>query len=68
MGSRHRVRASQVQIIKTATVPANRAKRPATLQFLNSKIKFPVTHKLARASAPQYKTTFKAKRPNVAMF
>lgn len=68
MGSRHRVRAPQVQIIKTATVPASRAKREQTLQFLNSKIKFPLLRKLARPSAPEYKTTFKAKRPNIAVF
>jgi hypothetical protein len=48
MASRHRVRASSVSIIKTATVPAALCKRDNVKQFHDSKISFPVTHKLAR--------------------
>lgn len=56
MASRHRVRASSVSIIKTATVPAALCKRDNVKQFHDSKISFPVTHKLARwaASAMQH--------------
>jgi large subunit ribosomal protein L18Ae len=68
MGSRHRVRLPQIQIIKTATVPASACKRANVMQFHDSKIKFPITHKLARASKPELKTLFKTTRPNVAMF
>jgi large subunit ribosomal protein L18Ae len=68
MGSRHRVRFPCIQIIKTATVPASACKRANTLQFHDSKIKFPLTHKLVRASQPQFRTLFKANRPTVAMF
>lgn len=48
MASRHRVRASSISIIKTATVPAALCKRDNVKQFHDSKISFPVTHKLAR--------------------
>lgn len=39
-----------------------------TLQFHDSKIKFPLTYNLVRPSARELKTTYKAKRPTVAMF
>jgi large subunit ribosomal protein L18Ae len=68
MASRHRVRASSVSIIKTATVPAALCKRDNVKQFHDSKISFPVTHKLARASDRRFKSVFKAVRPNVAVF
>lgn len=48
MASRHRVRASSLSIIKTATVPAKLCKRDNVKQFHDSKISFPITHKLAR--------------------
>lgn len=56
------------QIIKTATVVASACKRANTMQFHDSKIKFPVTRKLARPSAPEFKTLYKANRPSVAMW
>ena len=68
MASRHRVRFGQIQIIKTATVDWQSCKRANTKQFHNEKISFPITHKLARPTAPQFKTVFKAKRPTVSMF
>ena len=48
MASRHRVRASSISIIKTATVPAKLCKRDNVKQFHDSKISFPITHKLVR--------------------
>ena len=38
-------------------------KRPNIKQFLDSKIKFPLSHRLQRASHKKYRTTFKADRP-----
>lgn len=67
MGSRHRVRASGIQIIKTATVAAADTKRANIKQFHDSKIKFPVTRRMARPSERKYKTVFKAVRPSVAI-
>ena len=37
-------------------------------QFHDSKIQFPLTRKVVRPSKPELKTTYKAKRPCVAMF
>eukprot|EP00887_Chlorella_sp_A99_P001857 scaffold19.g1857.t1 len=68
MGSRHRVRAASLQIIKTATLVAAQCKRPNILQFHDSKIRFPLTRKVARPSDPTRKTLYKASRPNVAIF
>lgn len=68
MGSRHRVRQSAMQIIKTATVVASACKRVNTQQFHDSKIKFPLTRRMARPSARVFKTTFKAVRPSVAIY
>jgi len=67
MASRHRVRYPCIFVIKTATVPASACKRANIMQFHDSKIKFPITYKNARPSAPEFRTLFKAKRPNVAM-
>jgi ribosomal protein L20A (L18A) len=68
MGSRHRVRASGIQIIRTATVAASQCKRPNIQQMHDSKIRFPMTRRMVRPSQPEYKTLFKANRPNAAMF
>eukprot|EP01023_Acetabularia_acetabulum_P033645 TRINITY_DN314_c0_g1_i2.p2 TRINITY_DN314_c0_g1~~TRINITY_DN314_c0_g1_i2.p2 ORF type:complete len:182 (+),score=21.39 TRINITY_DN314_c0_g1_i2:363-908(+) len=68
MASRHRVRYPQIWIIKTAVLKASECKRPSVTQFHNSKIKFPITRKMLRPSKPEFKTTFKAKRPNAAVF
>ena len=51
MASRHRVRAPCMQIIKTATVPAALTKRVNIKQFHDSKIKFPLTRRMARCAA-----------------
>lgn len=55
-------------MIKTATVPASACKRANTMQFHDSKIKFPLTRRLLRPSSKEFKTLYKAKRPNVALF
>ena len=68
MGSRHRVRHPCIQIIKTATVTAAQCKRAATQQLHDSKISFPLTRKVLRPSSRKYRTTFKAVRPNVAIY
>jgi large subunit ribosomal protein L18Ae len=68
MASRHRTRSSCIHIIKTATLTAAECKRPNIMQFHDSKIKFPVTHRTARPSKPTFKSIFKAKRPNVALY
>lgn len=43
-------------------------KRAATQQLHDSKISFPLTRKVLRPSSRKYRTTFKAVRPNVALY
>ena len=70
LASRHRARARSIQIIKTAVLKDEECKRSSTLQFHGPKeeLKFPLTHRVMRASEKKYKTNFKANRPNVALF
>merc|ERR1712080_24276 len=46
MGARHRARATSIQIIKVEEVAAKQCRRPATKQFHDSKIKFPLPRKV----------------------
>ncbi|KAH0461015.1 hypothetical protein IEQ34_008590 [Dendrobium chrysotoxum] len=48
MASRHRVRFSCIQIIKTATIPSKLCKCESTKQFRDAKIKFPLVFKKVR--------------------
>lgn len=48
--------------------PRLQCKRAATQQLHDSKISFPLTRKMARPTSRKYKTTFKAVRPNVALY
>lgn len=70
LASRHRARSRSIQIIKTAVLKDEECKRESTLQFHGSKeeLKFPLTHRVMRASEKKYRTTFKANRPNVSLF
>jgi large subunit ribosomal protein L18Ae len=63
MAGRHRARFASIQIIKTATVAAKDTKRVNVQQFHNSKIKFPLPHRILRASSKQFKNTFSSFRP-----
>ena len=56
------------QVIKTATVPAAACKRANTMQFHSSKIRFPMPRVIARPSGKEFRTLYKAKKPNVALF
>merc|ERR1711990_1163722 len=48
----------------TTIVKAKNCKRPRTKQLHNSSIKFPLAHRVPRASHRRFKTTFKAQRPH----
>eukprot|EP00049_Salpingoeca_infusionum_P016910 m.351152 g.351152 ORF g.351152 m.351152 type:complete len:178 (-) comp16180_c0_seq1:103-636(-) len=61
MAARHRCRDRSIQIIRTDTVAAKDCKRPSTLQLLNSKIKFPLPHRIVPS---MIKSKFAAKRPS----
>merc|ERR1712205_131420 len=67
VASRHRSRFSNVQIVRTATIPTRmmlggkRAYRLA--QYMENGTKFPLHHRVLRPSAKSFKKTFVAKRP-----
>lgn len=64
MAGRHRARPRSIQIIRTAIIADEDCKRPHILQFVNGDVKFPLPHRLQRASSKKFRTTFKASRPN----
>ncbi|KAK4536713.1 hypothetical protein CDCA_CDCA09G2738 [Cyanidium caldarium] len=63
MAGRHRARYESIQILRVQETPSNQCKRPATLQMIDPHIRFPLPHKLQRASSRALRTTFKAKLP-----
>jgi large subunit ribosomal protein L18Ae len=65
MAGRHRARKSSIQIVAVNTITAKQCKRPATIQYLKSNIRFPRTVAIPRASSKQFRTTFVYQRPNV---
>merc|ERR1719197_1246157 len=72
MASRHRARQSSIQIRDTCIIPGplvskdptQGAKRVSIIQLLNSKVKFPLPHRISRASSKKFRSTFKASRPS----
>ncbi|XP_036607570.1 60S ribosomal protein L18a-like [Trichosurus vulpecula] len=61
MGARHRARAHSIQIMKVKETPASKCPRPTVKQFHDSKIKFPLPH---RVLGRQHQPSFTTKRPN----
>jgi large subunit ribosomal protein L18Ae len=63
MAGRSRAKAVAIQILKTAELKASECKRPIIKQFHDTKIRFPLPHRVAK-TPKQFKTTFKASRPS----
>jgi len=63
LASRHRARSSSIQVLRTAVVKAKDTKRPNTLQFHDSNIKFRQLHRVPRPAAKEFRSTFKIKKP-----
>jgi len=61
MASRHRTRARSLHIISVDEVQAKDTRRENIKQFHNSKIKFPLPHRVVKS---QLKSKFVASRPN----
>ncbi|XP_053410810.1 60S ribosomal protein L18a-like [Nycticebus coucang] len=61
MGARHRARAHSIQIMKVEEIAASKCLRPAVQQFHDSKIKFPLPHRVLHC---QHSPRFTTKRPN----
>ena len=64
MGSRHRARAHNIQIIRVKKIAAKEAKRPNITQFHDSKIKFPLLHNVGHL---KLMPMFTMKRPTTFM-
>jgi len=62
MAGRSRAKAPAIQILKTAELAASECKRPCIKAFHDTKIKFPIPHRIAK-TPKEFKTTFKASRP-----
>ena len=63
LAGRHRARPRSIQIMRTAIVAAKDSKKLNVQQFHDSKIAFPLSHRLPRAAEKHQKTVFKASRP-----
>ncbi|XP_051010548.1 60S ribosomal protein L18a-like [Acomys russatus] len=61
MGARYRARAHSFQIMKVEETAAGKCRWPAVKQFHDSKIKFPLPHRVLQC---QHKAHFTTKRPN----
>ncbi|VEL39713.1 unnamed protein product [Protopolystoma xenopodis] len=48
MGGRHRARPSSIQVIKIEAIPPSKCRRPHVTQFHNSKLKYPLPHRVTR--------------------
>jgi len=64
MAGRHRTTYRRIQIMEVKSVAAKDTIRASTQQFHNSKIKFPLPHRILRAPDRRYRTLFKASRPS----
>uniref|UniRef100_A0A915J3S4 60S ribosomal protein L18a n=1 Tax=Romanomermis culicivorax TaxID=13658 RepID=A0A915J3S4_ROMCU len=59
MGARHRARADTIQILKVEEIAANKCRRPNITQFHNSKIRFPLPHRIVKRRGLSRFTTVK---------
>ncbi|CAM9181520.1 unnamed protein product [Ectocarpus fasciculatus] len=64
MAGRHRSRNRSIQVIRTAVVAPKDCKRDSTIQFHDSKLKFPLPHRLMRPSSKALRSTFSAMNTN----
>merc|ERR1712193_444300 len=63
MAGRHRVRARSVQIMDVKEVAAKDCKRPYITEFHDSRIRFPLPHRVQRASERRFQQRFRPTRP-----
>merc|ERR1719263_1956821 len=63
LSSRYRARFRSIQILKTAQVGSKDVKREQIRQFLDSKLKFPICHKVQRSAIRKHRVSFKATKP-----
>jgi len=65
MAGNHRASPDTISIIRTAVLNKKaEIRRPRSLQFRSSKLRFPILRTVYRASQKRYRTIFRATRPN----
>lgn len=63
MGARHRARAHSIQVMRVEEIDAKKCRRPNITQFHNTKIRFPLLHRIKmRTHHPR----FTARRPKTS--
>uniref|UniRef100_A0A7S3IDS8 60S ribosomal protein L18a n=1 Tax=Strombidium inclinatum TaxID=197538 RepID=A0A7S3IDS8_9SPIT len=63
MAGRHSARSENIHIIKTTRLENSAVKRPQTLQFMKTSLRFPKFTQNKRAPTAAHKSTFTASRP-----
>jgi large subunit ribosomal protein L18Ae len=66
MAARHRSRFRSIQIIRVAEVATKDVRRAYIKQVVQPKLRFPLPHRVYRASHKRNATLFLAKRPSTA--
>ena len=65
MAGNHRASPDTISIIRTAILTKkDQIRRPRSIQYRDSKVKFPVLRTVIRASQRKYRRIFRATRPN----
>ncbi|KAJ3115486.1 60S ribosomal protein L20 [Phlyctochytrium bullatum] len=64
MASKHRARFSSIHILKVVEVKKADVRRPHISQILDPKLRFPLPHRVHRASSKRYAKTFIGNRPS----
>jgi hypothetical protein len=63
MAGRHRARKESIQIIRTGVIATKDLRRTSSTLFVDSKVKFPLTHIRPRAPSKKFNKVFSATRP-----
>ena len=65
MSGNHRANHDTIHVVRTSVLTEkSQIRRPRSLIFRNSKLRFPVIKTFPRASNRKYRTVFKANRPS----
>merc|ERR1711966_132833 len=63
VAARHRSRFTNVQIVRTATVPVDKMRKTWNKEYLGKSVAFPLPHRVMRPATKAFKRSFVAKRP-----
>jgi large subunit ribosomal protein L18Ae len=63
VAARHRSRFSNVQIVRTATVPNDKMRKTWNQEYMGKDVAFPLTHRVMRPATKAFKKVYVARRP-----